>query len=142
MYNPLFLFEDYPSLKDARKTINKYIPAQFRDLAMWCIALLINSPTWKDFSHDWNLICLVFVQLYLGVDQVNKENYDALLNRISKIQSDSNTNKAIKTAERLQAQDGDVSSSSQAYAFDDDNNDDVLVDLPRSKQKSKRRKVR
>ncbi len=128
-------------MKDARKKINKYIPAEFRDLAMWCIALLINSSTWKDFIHDWHLICLVFIQLHLEVSQVNKEHYDALLNRISRIQSDANTKKTIKMAESLDVEDENALSSSQIYTFDDDDFD-VQVDLPRNKQKPKRRKVR
>ena len=137
------LFWHCPSLKDARKNINKYIPAAFRDLAIWCIALLINSPTWKDFTHNWHLISLVFIQLHLGINQVNNEYYDALLNRISQIQSDSNTNKAIKTAERHLAEDENVSLSSLIYAFDDDDDDgfDTQVHLPRNKPKPKRRKV-
>lgn len=89
-------------------------------------------------------MCLVFVQLHLGVDQVNKQYYDALLNRISKIQSDSNTKKAIKTAERRQDEDENTSLSSQIYAFDDedDGDFDVQVDFPRRRQKPKQRKVR
>lgn len=132
--------------KDTRKTVNKYIPENFRDLAMWSISLLINTSTWDEFLHDWQLICTVFVQLHLGKEHVNKESYDNLLNRITKIQSDPNLKKVIRSTESLQIDNGNNLSSSLVYEYRDDDDDDgsdvnPRLRLPRSESRSAKRKV-
>ena len=57
---------------------------------MWSMALLVNTSTWYEFKHNWKLICLVFLQLYIGKDNIGKEYQDALLKKIIKIKSDIN----------------------------------------------------
>jgi hypothetical protein len=126
--------------KDSRKTINKYIPEVYRTLAMWCIALLINTSTWDTFIHNWRLICTVFLQLHLGRDDVSKEDQDALLDRIRKIESDHTTSNAVKASESLREPDGTDSSHQDVYDFDD-SDDDVNARPLEQKSKSNKRKV-
>lgn len=78
---------------------------------------------------------------------MNKQNYDALLNRISKIRTDSNATKAVRTALNASNHDADASSNSQVYTFDDDDDnvvDDEIIDphrLPRKGRNTKQTKV-
>ncbi|CAF1474305.1 unnamed protein product [Adineta steineri] len=111
-------------LKDARITINKFIPGQLRELAMWSIALLVNTSMWSDFRHSWKLICLVFLELHLGEDHVNQEHQDALLHKLTKIKSDTNTIDAIKLSDCVEDDNSEESSSTDVYNFDDVEDDD------------------
>lgn len=73
----LFFFYSFTFIiQDARKKINKYLPEQFRELALWSIALLVNSLTWTEFKHNWKLICLVFLQLHLGEEHIDQVHQD------------------------------------------------------------------
>ena len=107
-------------LKDTRKIVNKYIPETLRDLAMWSIALLTNTSTWCEFVYNWKLICLVFIQLHLGDEHVNKEHQDALIYKISKIKNDLNTVNAIKLSEAAQNENGADLFQSDVYTYVDD----------------------
>jgi len=128
-------------LKDARKTIKKFINKKFRELAMWCIALLINTSTWNEFKHIWQLICLVFLQLHLGEEYVNQEHQDTLLNKISRIKSDSNTADAIKSSDCVEDENGEETSDLGPYDFYDDEEEGVVE--PRGRLSgSTRKKVR
>jgi hypothetical protein len=73
---------------------------EIRSLAMWCIALLINTSKWKEMIHNWKLICYVFVQLHVGIENVNNEYHAALLNKISQIKPDPNTYAIIQSTEQ------------------------------------------
>lgn len=129
------------SFKDTRKTINKYIPERFHELAMWSIALLINTSTWDEFVHNWKLICLVFIPLHLGIEHENNEHRDALIYKISKIRNDSNTATAIKSSETAKDENKDDLFSSNIYDYCE--RDDEVISIPSThRSKTKRQKVR
>ncbi|CAF3829497.1 unnamed protein product [Rotaria sordida] len=113
-------------LLDIRKTINKYIEEQFRELAMWSIALLINTSTWYEFKHNWKLICLVFLQLSRGEGHGNRENQDALLDKIKKIKSDTNTVEAVKISESAEADKSKKGFDFDPYAFNEEEEDNTV----------------
>ncbi len=127
--------------QDARKTINKFITEQYRELAMWSVALLINSCTWVDFKCNWRLICLVFLQLHLDEEHVNEEHQDALLDKISKIKSDPNILDAIKTSDYVQDNNETPTCHSDIYDFDGHEGDDT-VEADRHFSRSTKKKVR
>ena len=108
---------------------------------MWSIALLINTSTWFEFKHNWHLICLVFLKLYAGESNCEKEAQDTLLEKISRIKSDSNIIDAIKSSAIVLDEDAAKINGHHLYDFDDDdgtNNDDDETDriFPRvTKQK-------
>ncbi|CAF4164381.1 unnamed protein product [Rotaria sp. Silwood2] len=106
-------------LLDTRKTINKYIVEEFRELAMWSIALLINTSTWYEFKQNWKLICLVFIQLHFGESHANIEHKDALLDKIKKIKLDTNTAQAITTSESAAVQHLERGPNFDPYTFND-----------------------
>jgi len=111
---------------------------------MWCISLLINTSTWDEFLQNWQLICLVFMELHLGQDNVKREHYDALLDRIRKIRSDATIKKAINATGNLPDDDDGGKDISSSSVYDYRNDDaDTNLQLPRSNSSSsKRRKVR
>ena len=87
---------------------------------MWSIALLTNTSTWCEFVYNWKLICLIFIQLHLGDEYVNKEHQDALIYKISKIKNDLNTVNAIKLSEAAQNENGADLFQSDVYTYVDD----------------------
>ena len=90
---------------------------------MWCVALLVNTSTWEEMIHNWKLICYSFLQIHIGNDDVNREYYASLLNKISKIRADPNIFAAIETTEPK------VTESVTNYgAFDYDDNDENQED--------------
>ena len=78
--------------------INKLLDEKIRSLAMWSIALLINTSSWDDMMHNWKLICCVFLQLHTGIEDSKNEYHDALLSRISKIRADPNISSVIQSS--------------------------------------------
>ena len=74
-----------------RKRVNKYLPEDIREFAMWCIALLVNTNTWNDMKENWRLICEVFVNYSTNQTLRFKQSYSMLLNRISHITNDPNS---------------------------------------------------
>ncbi|CAF2056196.1 unnamed protein product [Rotaria magnacalcarata] len=42
--------------KDMRKRVNKYLSEDAREIAMWAIALLVNTSTWSEIKENWRLI--------------------------------------------------------------------------------------
>jgi len=109
---------------------------------MWCIALLINTSTWNEFIHNWELICFVFLQLHLGGKNVNEEYQDALMDKIRKIHNDPNTNNGIKLSENLQDEDSYNMFSSNIYDYnesDEEFDEELSEHVPRSKRKKVRK---
>ncbi|CAF2149342.1 unnamed protein product [Rotaria magnacalcarata] len=118
-------------LLDVRKTINKFIDERYRELAMWSIALLINTSSWFEFKHNWKLICLVLLKLHFGEDDHDREAQDALLEKINNIKSDANTVDAIKCIQVIQEEDTAKATGAYLYDFDDgadDDNDEIVID--------------
>jgi len=93
---------------------------------MWSIALLINTSTWHEFKNNWKLICLVFLQLHLGEDHLHREHQDSLLDKISKIKSDTNTIDAIELANLVEGDNETELSTIDVYHFDDDEGNDGI----------------
>lgn len=91
---------------------------------MWSIALLINSCTWMEFKHNWQTICLVFLQIHLGKKHIKEKHQDTLLNKIRKIKSDTNIYNAVKSSNNLEADNSTDLCDSNIYKFHDDTNDD------------------
>ncbi|CAF1463253.1 unnamed protein product, partial [Rotaria sordida] len=85
-------------LIDTRRTINKFIIKEYREIAIWSIALLINSCTWIEFKYNWKIICLVFLEIHRGEKHTKQKYQDILLDKIRKIKSDSNTYSAVKSS--------------------------------------------
>ncbi|CAF3205771.1 unnamed protein product [Rotaria sp. Silwood2] len=106
-------------LLDSRKIINKCIPDEFRNFAMWCIALLINTSTWNEFINNWRLICFVFIELHLGQQHVNQEHREALIYKISKIKNDTNTTSVIKSSDTMPDDDANSFYCSNIYDFNE-----------------------
>ncbi|CAF4730871.1 unnamed protein product, partial [Rotaria sp. Silwood2] len=113
-------------LLDARNIINKYIPERFRNFAMWCIALLVNTSVWCEFMNNWQLICFVFLELHLGEKHINVSYQDALMDKISKIHNDPNTSNIIKASDNVQDDDARIIFKSSIYDFND--SDDEYID--------------
>ncbi|CAF5126582.1 unnamed protein product, partial [Rotaria sp. Silwood1] len=111
-------------LIDTRRTINKFIIKEYRELAIWSIALLINSCTWIEFKHNWQLICLVFLQIHLDGKHVQQKHLDILLDKIRKIKSDSNTYNAVKSSNNFESDNPTNLYDSNIYNFFDDKYDD------------------
>ncbi|CAF2138916.1 unnamed protein product [Rotaria magnacalcarata] len=44
---------------DMRKRVNKYLSEDVREIAMWAIALLVNTSTWPEIKDNWRLICQI-----------------------------------------------------------------------------------
>ncbi len=91
---------------------------------MWCVALLINSCTWTEFKRNWQLICLVFLQLHLGEQHTRQEHQDLLLDKIRKIKSDSDTYTAVKSCDCFEDNNQSTLHDSYSYDFNDDEADD------------------
>ena len=107
---------------------------------MWCVALLINSCTWNEFNRNWQLICLVFVQLHVGDQHIKQEHQDLLLDRINKIKSDSDTYTAVKSCDSLEDNNQSTLNDLHGYDFysDEDDDDDSEPNNASSKTKKKR----
>ncbi|CAF4803751.1 unnamed protein product [Rotaria sp. Silwood1] len=82
-----------------RKMVNKLLDEKIRNLAMWCIALLINTSTWKEMMHNWKLICFALLQMHIGGETLNVEYQDALLDKITKIRADPNVCAIMQSTE-------------------------------------------
>ena len=103
-----------------RKRVNKYLPKDVRELAMWSISLLVNTSTWIEMKENWRLVCRVFLS-YAISDQTNLKLHQAsLLSRISKITSDPNSSRAIDQSKQILM---DATDPFQ-YSDDDDDMDD------------------
>ncbi|CAM4769922.1 unnamed protein product [Rotaria magnacalcarata] len=127
-------------LLDSRKIINKFVPETFRVLAMWSIALLINTSTWNEFVHNWQLICFVFIQLHLGEENVNKDHQNALIYKISKIENDPNISSAIKLSETVEDENEDNLLSSNVYNYYDDD-EEIHSESVKHRSKSTQKKI-
>ena len=124
--------------------VNKFVDKRYWELATWSMVLLINDSMWDEFKHNWQLICVVFLQIYYGKDHCDREIQDALLNKISKVKSDPNNIDAIKSTETEQDKDASKSSYTDSYEFDDDKGEDDRDDdkIERSFSRVTNRKVR
>ena len=100
--------------------MNKLLDEKFRDLAMWCVAVLVNTSTWNEMMHNWKLICYVFLEMHVGSEDVNQEYQDALVDKISKTRADPNIYAAIKFATSDQSE-----SEKNDDPFDYDDTDDA-----------------
>ncbi|CAM4838592.1 unnamed protein product, partial [Rotaria magnacalcarata] len=100
----LYVFNDenYSAFHDMRKRVNKYLSEDAREIAMWAIALLVNTST-----------CFFN---YVSNDNINfKQHHATLLSRISNITNDPNSSRAINQSEEL------LTNINDPFAFDDDN---------------------
>jgi hypothetical protein len=142
VFNLMYL---YFFTQDARRTINKFIIKDYRELAMWSVALLVNTCTWEEFKCSWKLICNVFLQLHYGDEKqpINQEYQDLLLNKIQKIKSDLDTCIAVQRSDSLEDDNNQaVLHDSYNYEFDDDDNEEDPDDLKSNNTYSKSRKRR
>lgn len=97
-----------------RKRANKHLPEYIHELAMWAIALLVNTSTWPEIKENWRIICQVFFN-YSSNDNVHlNQHYATLLSRISKITNDPNVSRAIHQSK------GTLSNAIDQYNFNDD----------------------
>ncbi|CAF3169111.1 unnamed protein product [Rotaria socialis] len=78
---------------DMRKRINKYLPEDIREFAMWCMALLVNTGKWNEMKENWRLMCRVFINYSTNETLDFKQSYSILLSRINHITNDPNTSK-------------------------------------------------
>src|SRR5690349_6220101 len=103
-----------------RKRVNKYLPDDIRELAMWCVALLVNTSTWIEMKENWRLICEVFLNYSTNETISFKINYSILLTRISQITNDPNSSAAINQSRQT------LLESTDPFEFDDDVENDNL----------------
>jgi len=103
-----------------RKRVNKYLPSEIRELAMWSIALLVNTSTWIEMKENWRLICEVFLNYSINETANFKINYSILLTRISKISNDRTLSLAIEQTKQI------LSESVDPFEFNDDIDNDTL----------------
>lgn len=89
-----------------------------RELAMWSIALLVNTSTWPEMLTNWRLVCLVFLNHLTDDDEQMRQYRAHLLGRIEKIVSDPNSSAAIANAQ------SSTSISVDSYEFPDDEEQD------------------
>ncbi|CAF4150543.1 unnamed protein product [Rotaria sp. Silwood2] len=107
---------------DMRKRVNRYLPEDIREVAMWSIALLVNTNTWPEMKQNWRLICQVFLS-YSTDDNINfKQHHATLLSHISKITGDPNSCRAISQSKQI------LSSIDDPYEFDNNNKNDDYDD--------------
>ncbi|CAF2146068.1 unnamed protein product [Rotaria magnacalcarata] len=78
---------------DMRKRINKYLPEDIREFAMWCMALLVNTGKWNEMKENWRLMCRLFINYSTNETLDFKQSYSILLSRISHITNDPNSSK-------------------------------------------------
>ncbi|CAF4302833.1 unnamed protein product [Rotaria sordida] len=97
------------------------------------MALLINTSTWYEFKHNW--------KLSRGEDHVNRENQDALLDKIKKIKSDTNTIETVKISESAKADKSKKGFDFDPYAFNEEEEDNT-VELDKKFSRVTKQKVR
>lgn len=122
-----------------RKRVNKYLPEDVREVAMWSVALLVNTNTWVDMKENWRLICELFLNYSTNETASFKVNYSVLIGRISQITNDENSLAAINQSLET------LSKSNDPYDFSDD--DDLEIDhadysQPRSRENCKATKTK
>ncbi|CAF4808358.1 unnamed protein product, partial [Rotaria socialis] len=103
---------------DMRKRINKYLPEDIREFAMWCMALLVNTGKWNEMKENWRLMCRVFINYSTNETLDFKQSYSILLSRINHITNDPNTSTAIHQSRES------LSESSDPFEFNDDTEND------------------
>lgn len=109
---------------------------------MWSIALLVNTSTWNEFQNNWKLVCIVFLQLHLGEQDINRQYQDILLDKISKIKSDPNIADAIKSSDCVEDANSSDLCDLDTYTFTEDEDDGHFESQKRlSSFKRKVRKV-
>ncbi|CAF1082871.1 unnamed protein product [Didymodactylos carnosus] len=47
-----------------KKLVNKLVIAELREIAMWCLSLLVNTSIWNEMLENWRLICIVFINYF------------------------------------------------------------------------------
>ncbi|CAF4854420.1 unnamed protein product, partial [Rotaria sp. Silwood1] len=124
---------------DMRKRVNKYLHDDIRELAMWCVALLVNTNTWVDMKENWRLICEVFINYSTNETEIFKQHYSILLSRISQITNDPNASAAINQSKEI------ASESIDPFEYDDDDieNDNLnhnIFDSSKTMEKMKQLK--
>jgi hypothetical protein len=87
---------------------------------MWSVALLINTSTWKEMLENWKIICYVFLQMHVGNEDVNRQYYDTLLDKISKIRADPNISAVIQSTEPNSSE---STTNHDAFDYDDPNDE-------------------
>jgi hypothetical protein len=120
--------------------INKLLDEKIRSLAMWSIALLINTSSWDEMIHNWKLICHVFLQLHIGNDDVNNEHHDALLNKIIKIKSNPNIHTIIQSTEPKISESKTNTNTFDYYDSDEDTEHNEPVSASLSQNTSTKKK--
>lgn len=81
---------------------------------MWSIALLINTNDWEQFQINWLSICKTFLSWHKHELSAKNGYYDALLERISNIQSDPNISATIEITRH------DIRNIKDTFDFDDE----------------------
>ncbi|CAF0954609.1 unnamed protein product [Adineta steineri] len=119
---------------DMRKRVNKHLPDEIREFAMWAMALMVNSNTYNEIKENWRLICQVFLNNTTNSNVHFKKYYTILLSRISKITIDSNASKAISNSK-----DG-ISDTNDPFEFNDED-DSFDTDEENELHSNKRRKT-
>jgi hypothetical protein len=121
-----------------RKRVNKHLPDDIREFAMWSMALLVNTSTWEEIKENWRLICQVFLNYTTTDNFFFKQHYATVLHRISQITSDPNSSRAIEQSKQT------ISTATDPFEFDDDNKmddyDNDQLHSNKNMKKSKKRK--
>lgn len=117
-----------------RKRVNKYLPDQIREFAMWCVALLVNTDAWANMKENWRLICEVFLNYSIN-ETVFKQNYSIVLSRIKRITNNLNLSTAINQSRDI------LSVTNDPFDFNDDiEHEDLDQTQLHSNEKSNKKK--
>ena len=114
-----------------RKRVNKYLPEDIREFAMWCMALLVNTDTWHDMKENWGLICEIFINYSTNETVQFKHSYSTLLSRIGNISNNPNSSTAVHQSRQSQPD------ALDPFEFIDET-DDIEIDMnqPQSSQRT------
>jgi len=109
-----------------RKLANRHLVADIRELAMWSMALLVNTNTWEDMKDNWRLICLVFWNYNTTDNAAIERYYASLLSQIEKISNDQSLSETVKYYRSIPIRAYDI------FDFDDEDAENDVVQQQRS----------
>ncbi|CAF1538595.1 unnamed protein product [Didymodactylos carnosus] len=99
-----------------RKITNKFMSSDLRELAMWAVAVIINTSVWSDMVANWRLICEYF--LNLDTDKHDPIHHSLLMYRIQSLDANPNIQTCLRHQFTVKTEMKDN------YKFEDGSTDD------------------
>ncbi|CAF4599074.1 unnamed protein product, partial [Didymodactylos carnosus] len=66
-----------------KKIVNKLVIDELREMAMWCLSLLLNTGVWSEMLENWQLICEIFMNYFTTPFPI--ASYEILSNKIAQL---------------------------------------------------------